>query len=81
MQALLREQQAAFNAAAGGLVLPVLFTGPGRKAGQLSGRTPWLQPVHAEGPVSLIGRECPVRIVVGHPNSLSGTLDMEQSAA
>ena len=81
LQALLREQQAAFNAAAGGLVLPVLFTGPGRKAGQLSGRTPWLQPVHAEGPVSLIGRECPVRILLGHPSSLSGTLDMEQSAA
>ena len=81
LQAVLREQQAAFNARASGLVLPVLFTGPGRKPGQLSGRTQYLQPVHVEGPVSLIGRECLVRIVIGHPNSLSGTLLTEQSAA
>ena len=81
LQALLREQQAAFNAGMAGLVLPVLFTGPGRRPGQLSGRTHYLQPVHVSGPVSLIGRECPVRIVDGRPNSLSGTLDMEQSAA
>ncbi len=81
LQALLRDQQAAFNKGAEGLSLPVLFTGPGRRPGQLSGRTPYLQPVHADGPVSLIGRECPVRIVGGHPNSLSGTLETEQSAA
>ena len=81
LQALLRAQQAAFNLGTQGLVLPVLFTGVGRKPGQLSGRTPYLQPVHVDGPVSLIGCEQTVRIVTGHPNSLSGTLDTEQSAA
>ncbi len=91
LQALLRDQQAAFNAASAGRVMPVLFTGPGRHAGQLAGRTPSLQPVHVDGPVSLIGHERMVRIVAGHPNSLSGMLadsavhaeprDMEQSAA
>ena len=89
LQALLSDQQAAFNAGMEGCVLPVLFTGPGRRAGQLAGRTPYLQPVHVDGPVSLIGQECPVRIVTGHPNSLSGALVddlaeprvMEQSAA
>ena len=85
LQALLRDQQAAFNAATAGRVVPVLFTSPGRRPGQLSGRTPWLQPVHVPGPVSLIGHESQVRIVTGHPNSLSGELipprTMEQSAA
>ncbi len=81
VQALLREQQAAFNLGAEGLVLPVLFTGPGRRPGQLSGRSPYLQPVHLDGPKLLIGQVRPVRILVGHPNSLSATLDTEQSAA
>ena len=79
--ALLRAQQAEFNQSAEGLAMPVLFTGPGRRAGQLSGRTPYLQPVHVNGPVSLIGTEQMVRIVAGAPTSLAGTLDMEQSAA
>ncbi len=81
LQALLREQQAEFNRGTEGLVLPVLFTGAGRKPGQLSGRSPYLQPVHVEGTASLIGQVRPVRIVAGNPNSLSATLDMEQSAA
>ncbi len=81
LQALLREQQAEFNRGTEGLVLPVLFTGAGRKAGQLSGRSPYLQPVHVDGPMSLVGQVRPVRIVSGNPNSLSATLDMEQSAA
>ena len=81
LQAVLRDQQAAFNRGTEGLVLPVLFTGPGRRAGQLSGRSPYLQPVHVSGPDSLIGQVHPVRIVTGNPNSLSATLDTEQSAA
>ena len=79
--AVLRAQQAEFNQSAEGLAMPVLFTGPGRRPGQLSGRTPYLQPVHVNGPVSLIGTEQMVRITAGTPTSLAGTLDMEQSAA
>ena len=85
LQALLRDQQAAFNRATQGRTVPVLWTAPGRHPGQLGGRTPWLQPVHAQGPESWIGRETPVVIAAGHPNSLSGTIVgtpcMEQSAA
>ena len=81
LQALLREQQVAFNRVTEGLILPVLFTGVGRKPGQLSGRSPYLQPVHLDGPISLIGQVHPVRIVNGNPNSLSATLETEQSAA
>ena len=81
LQALLREQQADFNRSTQGLAVPVLFTGPGRHAGQLSGRSPWLQPVHCNGQESLIGTVQTVRIVSGNPNSLSATLETEQSAA
>ena len=79
--ALLREQQAAFNARSCGLVMPVLFTGPGRRPGQLSGRSPFLQPVHVPGPISMIGQVAPVTIVDGRPNSLAGTLNLEQICA
>jgi tRNA-2-methylthio-N6-dimethylallyladenosine synthase len=74
LQALLREQQGAFNADCVGRVVPVLFTGTGRHAGQIAGRSPWLQPVHANGPASLIGRIAEVKITAANPNSLSATL-------
>jgi tRNA-2-methylthio-N6-dimethylallyladenosine synthase len=74
LQALLREQQAAFNADCVGRVADVLFTGPGRHPGQIAGRTPWLQPVHPEGPTDLIGRIGRVKITAAHPNSLSAIL-------
>jgi tRNA-2-methylthio-N6-dimethylallyladenosine synthase len=74
LQALLREQQAAFNSRCGGLTVPVLFTGPGRHPGQISGRSPWLQPVHVAGPAELIGCEAGVKITVAHTNSLAGVL-------
>ncbi|HYZ63515.1 MAG TPA: tRNA (N6-isopentenyl adenosine(37)-C2)-methylthiotransferase MiaB [Acetobacteraceae bacterium] len=81
LQALLREQQSRFNRDSEGLTLPVLFTGPGRKPGQLSGRSPYLQPVHVSAPLALIGTQTPVRIVVGHPNSLAGSLAEEKLLA
>jgi tRNA-2-methylthio-N6-dimethylallyladenosine synthase len=79
--ALLRAQQQAFNLATEGLTLPVLLTGPGRKPGQLAGRSPYLQPVHVPGPIALIGTETPVRIVKANPNSLTGALEMEKLTA
>jgi tRNA-2-methylthio-N6-dimethylallyladenosine synthase len=79
LQALLREQQTAFNAAKQGQVVPVLFTNPGRRAGQIGGRTPWLQPVHVQGPETLIGQIVPVFISLAHPNSLTGTLVEEHA--
>ncbi len=76
---MLRAQQAAFNADCFGRVVPVLVTGPGRRPGQIGGRTPALQPVHVTIPAELnaaelIGRELPVQILRGNPNSLVGTL-------
>ncbi|WP_431302877.1 tRNA (N6-isopentenyl adenosine(37)-C2)-methylthiotransferase MiaB [Sediminicoccus sp. BL-A-41-H5] len=81
VQALLRDQQAEFNASLTGQTVPVLFTGPGRQAGQLSGRTPWLQPVHVPGPLSLVGATAPVFIRAGNPNSLAGELAQQEKTA
>jgi tRNA-2-methylthio-N6-dimethylallyladenosine synthase len=75
LQALLREQQAAFNRACEGLRLPVLFTGPGRHPGQIAGRSPFLQPVHVEGRTEWIGQQVEVTIARAHTNSLAATLD------
>jgi tRNA-2-methylthio-N6-dimethylallyladenosine synthase len=81
LQALLREQQQAFNAGCVGLDMAVLFTGPGRHPGQIAGRSPFLQPVHLSGNIDLVGREAVVRIVANHPNSLAGTLVQERQIA
>ncbi|MGF1605301.1 MAG: tRNA (N6-isopentenyl adenosine(37)-C2)-methylthiotransferase MiaB [Rhodothalassiaceae bacterium] len=48
LQALLNEQQAAFNQASIGQVMPVLLEREGRRAGQLVGRTPYMQAVHVD---------------------------------
>jgi tRNA-2-methylthio-N6-dimethylallyladenosine synthase len=81
LQALLREQQTAFNAACVGRTFDVLFTGAGRHLGQIAGRSPYLQPVHLSGPASLIGTVAPVKIAAAHTNSLSATLSWEYAAA
>jgi tRNA-2-methylthio-N6-dimethylallyladenosine synthase len=81
LQALLRDQQARFNAGCVGLRLPVLFTGPGRHPGQIAGRSPFLQPVHITGSDNLIGSEFPVQIAAALPNSLSATLVEERVCA
>jgi tRNA-2-methylthio-N6-dimethylallyladenosine synthase len=81
LQALLREQQARFNAGCVGLTLPVLVTRPGRHPGQVAGRSPFLQPVHLTGPTSLIGTDTLVQIVAAHTNSLSATLIEERACA
>jgi tRNA-2-methylthio-N6-dimethylallyladenosine synthase len=72
LQALIESQQRAFNASQLDRVLPVLFERPGRHGGQVIGRSPYLQAVHCEGPLDLIGRIEAVRIVGAAHNSLTG---------
>ena len=62
LQALFQRQTRAFNESMIGRRLPVLFEAPGRHAGQLKGRSPYLQPVHAEAAESLIGCVAEVEI-------------------
>ncbi|MBB5517550.1 tRNA (N6-isopentenyl adenosine(37)-C2)-methylthiotransferase MiaB [Amphiplicatus metriothermophilus] len=80
LQALLERQRAAFNAAQIGRVLPVLFEKPGRHEGQIVGRSPYLQSVHAEGPSSMIGSIRPARIVAVTPNALAGEIVAAENA-
>lgn len=72
LQALLSEQQRAFNASQVERVLPVLVTGEGRKSGQKHGRTPYLQAVHFEDTQAQNGEIVPVRILAASQNSLTG---------
>ncbi len=72
LQALLNEQQKDFNHSLIGKTLPVLFDKKGKEAGQISGRSPYLQYVHAFRPDSEIGKIVPVKITKAHANSLSG---------
>ena len=74
LQAALGRQQTAFNSLCVGKVLPVLFDRSGRKPGQLIGRSPYLQSVHAEADSSAFGRVLPVEIRSAGPNSLAGVL-------
>jgi tRNA-2-methylthio-N6-dimethylallyladenosine synthase len=74
LQALLLEQQTAFNAAQAGKTLDVLFERKGRHGRQAIGRSPYLQSVHVEDADHLIGRIVPVRIEHGQQNSLKGRL-------
>jgi tRNA-2-methylthio-N6-dimethylallyladenosine synthase len=77
LNALLEVQQSAFNARQVGRVLPVLFEKLGRHPGQIIGRSPYLQAVHATAPDRLIGQIVPVRIESAARMSLAGVLELE----
>jgi tRNA-2-methylthio-N6-dimethylallyladenosine synthase len=74
LQALLDTHQRKFNAACVDREVEVLFEKPGRLAGQLVGRSPYLQPVQATAPAEMIGTVARVRIVEAGSNSLFADL-------
>lgn len=74
LQALLSDQQKAFNASRKGMVCDVLLEKTGRNPGQLVGKSPWLQPVQLDAPESLIGTIQAVEIVDIGSNSLFGQM-------
>jgi tRNA-2-methylthio-N6-dimethylallyladenosine synthase len=74
LQSLLAKQSRSFNLSKVGEVVPVLFAESGRRPGQVLGKTPWLQSVHASAPGTVLGRILNVRIDAAHPNSLAGHL-------
>ena len=77
LQAAIDRNQAAFNAKCLGVRMPVLLEKPGRHPGQIIGRSPYLQAVHATAPDRLIGEIVPVRIESSARNSLAGVLPLE----
>jgi tRNA-2-methylthio-N6-dimethylallyladenosine synthase len=74
LQALLREQQIAFNQSMVGKTLPVLFEEKSRNDGKIFGRTPYMQAMHLEGSERIVGQELPVAIKNAGSNSLNGQL-------
>ncbi len=77
LNALLLEQLNRFNRSLVGQTVPVLFEKAGRHAGQMVGRSPYLQPVHVQGEADLVGRVRLVAIEQDHSFSLSGRLVAE----
>ena len=81
LQALLNAQQVAFNRSMIGRVLPVLFEKPGRHEGQLAGRSPYLQAVHAAADRTEIGRIVDLRIEdIGHFSLAGSRIDPARAA-
>ncbi len=81
LQALLGRTAHAFNVSKAGSIVPVLFAEPGRRPGQLIGKTPWLQSVYAQGSPRLIGRIVETRLIEGYANSLSGEIVLQHEVA
>jgi tRNA-2-methylthio-N6-dimethylallyladenosine synthase len=71
LQALLNQQQHAFNQASVGLTTSILVERDGKHPGQRIGKSPWLQSVVVET-AAAPGTLLDVRIVSAGPNSLGG---------
>ena len=80
LQELVNARTSAFHQSCVGKVLPVLIERPGRQAGQVGGRSPYLQAVHLEGSTDLIGAIHQVEIVGTSVNSLVGRLKVAVAA-
>ena len=74
LQALIARQQRDFNTGFVGRTVEVLLEKPGKLAGQLVGRTPYLQSVQVMAPRTLIGQVLPLTITDIGTNTLFGAL-------
>jgi tRNA-2-methylthio-N6-dimethylallyladenosine synthase len=74
LQVLIEAQLQAFNHATVGRRFEVLIEKPGRREGQVIGRSPYMQAVFADGARSLIGVMAEVEIVGVEPHSLRGRI-------
>lgn len=79
LQEKLFSRQLNFNKECIGKIMPVLFESKGKKKGQLFGRTPYMQNLHAEAPTESLNRILPVRVTGATVNSLSGTVIQQQN--
>ncbi len=74
LQELIMQQQKAFNHSTVGQIMPVLFERPGRRPGQLLGRSPYMQAVHAVLPAAQMNKIVPVKIESVGNVSLGGVV-------
>ena len=74
LQDAIKREHFAFNARCVGSTFEVLMEKRGRDPGQLTGRSPYLQPVQVMAGQHLIGAMVPVTITGTIANSLFGAL-------
>lgn len=72
LQELLFSYQLKFNKECVGKIMPVLFETKGRHAGQIIGRTPYMQNLHAELSKENLNKIINVKVTEATTNSLSG---------
>lgn len=75
LQNLLFDYQNKFNQECVGQIMPVLFESKGRHKGQLIGRTPYMQNLHAAIGDSQLNRIVNVKVTAATTNSLTGTAE------
>ena len=74
IQALITQQQIAFNEAKLGQEMDILVERKGKFAGQMIGKSPWMQSVYLENAMHLKGDIVRVKITGAYMNSLSGII-------
>jgi tRNA-2-methylthio-N6-dimethylallyladenosine synthase len=80
LQNVITMHQTSFNSTHIGRSMPVLFDRRGRRPGQLIGRSPYLQSVHAQLDSSWLGKILEVEIAAAGPNSLAGVIRAADAA-
>ena len=75
LQDLLFSYQLKFNKESVGKVMPILFDMKGRHKGQLIGRTPYMQNLHAELGKDCLNRIINVKVTEASTNSLAGVVE------
>jgi tRNA-2-methylthio-N6-dimethylallyladenosine synthase len=79
LQERITQNQLAFNRSTVGRETQILVERPGRRAGQMIGRSPWLQSVHVETDAragDIIG----VTLLSAGPNSMAGAVRQREAA-
>jgi tRNA-2-methylthio-N6-dimethylallyladenosine synthase len=79
LQERITRHQLAFNRSAVGRDTQVLVERPGRRPGQVIGRSPWLQSVHVESAAEP-GTMLDVTLTAAGPNSMTGALRQKEAA-
>lgn len=74
-QALIHRQQLAFNQSCEGKIMEIIPDRPGKRDGQMIGRSPYMQSVYVQDiPPEYAGKLVPVKIIHGYANSLEAEL-------
>ena len=72
-QQLINGQQLAFNESCAGKIMDIIPDRPGKREGQMIGRSPYMQSVYVRDlPEDSIGKLVTVKIIHGYANSLEG---------